>query len=243
MTSTTRAYARRTLSVVSLLVVALLGLLIDVGASACVAPTFCSDPSPDRSLATSRERFDAEEWGRVSSGVPVLRQASRPGFSPRGDDHVRGLLRVEASIEEVWAVLSGLEDWSSVFPDVDYAHLERRPDGTLVLHQIVHGMGQSMRYSAIARIEPESWQVSIMMSRDRPSDFEDMVLRWHLEPLPDGSTLIELRLRGESGYSVPAFVERRILEHGVRRSLLAVADAAAPGDAFPASHATSRGGR
>ncbi len=126
---------------------------------------------------------------------------------------------IAASPDRVLAVLADFESWSRVFDGVETLRAERQDARHVRLRQRVHRAGYTMSYTIFATVDPESRRVDLALDPAEPGDLDVLTTTWRIEPLPDGASLVTLRVRSRSRLPVPDFVERYITERTTHDSL------------------------
>jgi ribosome-associated toxin RatA of RatAB toxin-antitoxin module len=127
--------------------------------------------------------------------------------------------RIDAAPDRVLAVLADFESWNRVFDGVETVSAERQDANRARLRQRVQRAGYTMSYTVEATVDPEAHRVDLALDPAEPGDLEVLATAWRIEPLPDGASLVTLRVRSRSRLPLPDFVERRITEHTTHASL------------------------
>jgi ribosome-associated toxin RatA of RatAB toxin-antitoxin module len=127
--------------------------------------------------------------------------------------------RVDAAPDRVLAVLADFESWNHVFPGVETLGAERQDAHRARLRQRVQRAGYTMSYTLDAIVDPTARRVDLALDPAEPGDLEVLSTTWRIDPLPDGGSLVSLRVRSRSRLPVPTFVERLMTERTAHESL------------------------
>jgi len=127
--------------------------------------------------------------------------------------------RVDAAPDRVLAVLADFESWNRVFDGVETVTAERQDAHRARLRQRVQRAGYTLSYMVDATVDPAARRVDLALDPAERGDLEVLATTWRIEPLPDGGSLVTLRVRSRSRLPIPEFVERRITEYTTHASL------------------------
>ena len=127
--------------------------------------------------------------------------------------------RVGASPDRVLAVLADFESWGRVFDGVEVLAAERQDAHRARLRQRVHRAGYTLAYTLAATVDPAERRVDLVLDPSEPSDLDVLATTWRIEPLPDGGSLVTLRVRSRTCLPVPGFVERLVTQRTTEDSL------------------------
>jgi carbon monoxide dehydrogenase subunit G len=149
-----------------------------------------------------------------------------PGPALGAEEVAVASARVAASPATVWALLTDFDGWQQVFPSVTQLSVERVDVRRARLHTVSQNSGYTIRYTLATTLVPEERRLECALDPGGRNDLAELSLAWRVSPTPDGGSLIELRVRSNSGMPVPRFVERRMAERTARQSVAALASAA-----------------
>jgi hypothetical protein len=133
--------------------------------------------------------------------------------------------RVAASPSTVWTVLNAFESWDRVFPGVSQIGVERVDPGRGRLHVTSETAGHRVHFTLVTIAVPEELRLECVLDPSHRNDVAVLSLAWRVSALPDGGSHIELRVRSDSGWPVPHFVERRVAERSARQTVAGLAEA------------------
>lgn len=136
---------------------------------------------------------------------------------------------VDASPEQVLAVLTNFESWGSLFVSVETLHAERQDPFHARVRQKARRAGHTLSYTLVATIDPNGRRVELALDPAQPHDLEELRTTWRIQALPNGGSRIDLHVLTDSGLPVPGFIERAVAEGTARTSLDELVVALNPG--------------
>lgn len=140
----------------------------------------------------------------------------------RAVEHASASADVAHSPDAVWALLSDFERWPQVFPSVTSLAVDRVDAQRVRLHIRTSVAGQVVRYTLAATVDADARRIDCALDPSAPADVAALASSWRVRRMPGGGARIELRVRSESGFAVPAFVERQITARSTRQSVSAL---------------------
>ena len=115
---------------------------------------------------------------------------------------------------------------------ISTAYLERRAEqirGALRTEQLdaerarvrhlTRVIGRPVACTMAVTLRPALLQLDLVLDDREPHDLAQLASFWKVAPAPGGGSHVELRVVTRSGFPIPAFVERRIVEQSARRSV------------------------
>ena len=127
--------------------------------------------------------------------------------------------RVAATPDRVLAVLADFESWNRVFDGIETLAAERQDDHRTRVRLRVRRAGYTLSYTVSAIVDAEAHRVDLVLDPSEPSDLDVLVTSWRIDALPDGASLVTLRVRSHARLPLPAFVERLVTERTTQDSL------------------------
>lgn len=122
---------------------------------------------------------------------------------------------VEAEPELVWRVLTDLEGWARVFPDLRRVDVRSDAAGHRVVEQESQVLGMTIHARLFVEVDAADRVLRLRLAPNGSRDLETMTTVWKLTT--DGSgTRIEIASQVTSGYPIPAFIARRAVSSSLR---------------------------
>lgn len=151
--------------------------------------------------------------------VAALLLLATPGIAGAGAVEAIATAHVAASPERVFELITDFGGWERVFSDLRVLRAEQLDAERARVRHLTRVIGRPVACTMAATLRPATLQLDLVLDDREPHDLAELASYWRVVPAPGGGSVVKLRVVARSGFPIPAFVERRIVEQSARRSV------------------------
>jgi carbon monoxide dehydrogenase subunit G len=127
--------------------------------------------------------------------------------------------QVAAAPEQVFGLLTDFGAWERVFSGIRVLRAEQLDAESARVRHLTRVIGRPVACTMAATLRPAARQLDLVLDDREPHDLAELASFWSVTPAPGGGSNVELRIVARSGFPIPEFVERHIVEQSARRSV------------------------
>jgi carbon monoxide dehydrogenase subunit G len=151
--------------------------------------------------------------------LPAVLLAAALAAPASAEEGFEGAVEVAAPVDVAWRVLTDYGAWPRFVPGLKRIGVVERPDRHVALRHETERVGVAVDFTAVTSIEPERHRLALALDDTAANDIAAMRASWELTALGGGRVRVTLRSAVDSGRSVPAWIERRMLRSQLQETL------------------------
>ena len=151
--------------------------------------------------------------------VAALLLLATPRIAGAGEVEAISTAYVAAAPARVFELLTDFDAWEHVFSGIRVLRTEQLDAERARVRHLTRVIGRPLACTMAVTLRPALLQLDLVLDDREPHDLAQLASFWKVAPAPGGGSHVALRVVARSGFPIPAFVERRIVEQSARRSV------------------------
>ncbi|MDD8031271.1 MAG: SRPBCC family protein [Acidobacteriota bacterium] len=154
---------------------------------------------------------------KLNSGQVVM--TSSPEITPDGKTMIAAVMKIEAPLDWVWAVLSATEKQIDYLEEIEELKLLEQSQNFNRMEFVVKVMGKRVKYTVVHHFRPSEYYFWWELDKKAQPDLKELSGFWKLYPADGNWTIARYGSRVVPDFPVPEFIRNWLYKKSVRSSL------------------------